>query len=660
MTPTTSVPVAFRAALLVGPLCIAVAAGAQAPASQYSPLDQIDRENVSRLRVAWQYRTGEPTAPPGRGRAPAFEATPVHAGGLLYIGTPYGKAIALDPETGEERWSFDARIDRKGNYGDFANRGVTYWADAAQASVPADRSETAERREQPSGGEPDRRRPESQCGRRIFFASIDARLFALDATTGAPCRDFGDEGHVDLTRGLRRGPEYVGEYQQTSAPAVIGDLVIVGSAIADNNRVEAPSGEVRAFDARTGRLRWTWHPLPGDAEAGGANAWSTIRVDEERGLVFVPTGSPSPDYYGGLRPGDNRHANSLVALDARSGEVAWHFQTVHHDLWDYDVASPPTLYSVERGDTTVHGIAIGSKTGHLFLLHRETGEPLLPVEERPVPMSDVPGEMAAPTQPFPLMPRPLVPQSFTADDAWGPTDADREACREQIAPLRSEGIFTPPSLRGSVVVPGNIGGLQWGGVAFDPKRGLLIAPANRFAAVVRLVPRERFATHRKENAGWETTGQRGAPYAMSRQFLLSPSGLPCNPPPFGTLTAIEAATGEVRWEVPLGTLPVPGARPEWGSINLGGPLATGGGLVFIGATLDAALRAFDLDSGRELWRGELPASAKSTPMTFRGPGGRQYVVIAAGGHEPRFGKLDNAIVAFALPAPETARSGDAE
>ena len=606
-------------------LCITLSAGAETPASQHSPLDQIDRDNVARLRVAWTYRSGEPTTPlPGRDQTPAFEATPVYAAGLLYIGTPYGKAIALDPETGKERWSFDARIDLKGNYGDFANRGVSFWADS-------------------SG------RPEGACRQRIFFASIDARLFALDAASGALCRDFGNEGYIDLKLGLRRGPEYVGEYQQTSPPAVIGDMVIVGSAIADNNRAEAPSGEVRAFDARSGALRWKWDPLPDHPKAGGANAWSLIRVDAERGLVFVPTGSPSPDYYGGLRPGNNRYANSVVALRARTGEVVWHFQTVHHDLWDYDVASPPALYTVQRGDNLIPAVAVGSKTGHLFLLHRETGEPLFTVEERAVPKSDVPGEAASPTQPFPVMPAPLVPQAFTAEDAWGPTDADRQACREKIAALRSEGIFTPPSLRGSVIVPGNIGGLHWGGVAFDPKTGLLIAPANRLAAAVRLVPREQFETHRKENPGWQTTGQRGASYAMSRQFLRSPSGLPCNPPPFGTLTAIDAVTGRVRWEVPLGQLPVPGALPEWGSLNLGGPLATAGGLVFIGATFDAAIRAFDLATGRELWRGELSASAKATPMTFQAPSGKQYVVIAAGGHNPQFGKLDNAIVAFALP-----------
>jgi len=597
---------------------------AEEPASQYSPLAQIRTDNVARLEVAWTYRTGEPlVALAGGGRPPAFEATPVYAFGLLYVGTPYGKVIALDPETGQERWAFDARIPRAASFGDFANRGVSVWTDAKKDAGP--------------------------CRERVFFASIDARLVALDARTGAACADFGKQGEIDLKTGLRRGPEYLGEYEQTSPPAVIDDLVVVGSAIADNHRAASVTGEVRAFDARTGALRWTFDPLPDNPEAGGANAWSRIVTDPDRHLVFVPTGSPSPDYYGGLRRGDNRFANSVVALRAATGAVAWHFQTVHHDLWDYDVATPPSLFATERGGRTVAGVAVGSKTGHLFLLDRETGAPLFPVEERPVPASDVPGEAASRTQPFPTLPPALVPQRLGADEAWGASEADRSWCREQMQALRSEGIFTPPSLRGTLVIPGNVGGLHWGGVAFAREQGLLIAPTNRLVALARLVPQAEVGGYRKEHPDRETTGQRGAPYAMSRIFLRAPSGLPCNPPPFGTLSAVEVATGKIRWEVPLGQLPFPGARPEWGSVNLGGPLATGGGLVFIGASVDPAIRAFDAATGAVLWKGALPASARSVPMSFQGPSGKQYVVIAAGGHDPAFGPLDNAIVAFRLP-----------
>jgi quinoprotein glucose dehydrogenase len=607
-------------------LLASVTSPAEELASQHSPLAQIRRDNVQNLKVAWTYRTGEPLVPvAGGGKPPAFEATAVYFSGLLYVSSPYGKVVALEPETGKVLWSFDGQIDRNANYGDFASRGVVTWHDAGKDA-------------------------KGPCRERIFFASIDARLFALDAATGARCEGFGAKGVIDLKAGLRRAPAYAGEYEQTSPPAVIDDLVVVGSAIADNHRADSATGEVRAFDARTGALRWTWDPLPKNPSAGAANAWSRIVVDPERHLALLPTGSPSPDYYGGLRPGDNRYANSVVALRAATGEMVWHFQTVHHDLWDYDVASPPALFSVKRAGKDLAAVAVGSKTGHLFLLERETGKPLFPVEERPVPKSDVPGEEAAATQPFPTLPPSLVPQRLTADEAWGVTDADRQWCHDQIAGLRSEGIFTPPTLRGSLVVPGNVGGMQWGGVAFAREEGLLIAPTNRLAAVVRLVPQAEVDAYRKEHPNYETTRQLGAPYAMSRTFLVAPSGLPCTPPPWGRLTAVDVATGKIRWEVTLGKLPVPGALPEWGSVTLGGPLATGGGLVFIGATFDPVMRAFDASSGAELWQGALPASARSVPMTFQGPSGKQYVVIAAGGHESKFGPLDNAVVAFALPA----------
>ncbi len=594
--------------------------------SKYSPLAAIDRNNVQQLKVAWTFHTGD-LYRPKKGRPTALETTPLFIGNTLFISTPLGRVVALDPETGTQKWSYDPKIDRDAGYGDFANRGVAAWFDK-------------ERKQ-----------------RRIFITPIDARLIALDANTGKPCPDFGKAGQVDLRAGLKHPPESAAEYETTSPPAVIGNLIVVGSAIADNNRAEAPSGEVRAFDARTGELRWTWDSLPAvpGVKTGAGNAWSIISTDPERNLVFIPTGSASPDYYGGLRPGDDLYANSVVALRGDTGKLVWHFQTVHHDLWDYDVASQPALFTVRKNGVEIPAVAVGSKTGHLFLLNRETGKPLFPVEEREVPKSDVPGEQASLTQPFPTMPKALVPQRMTVDDAWGANDSDKKYCQEQIRQLRSEGIFTPPSLKGSLVFPGNIGGMAWGGTAFDPKHGLLVVPTNRIATVVHLIPHDVAIPRQQGRLVGEYAEQKGTPYGMHRDFLLSPGHTPCNAPPWGALTAIDAVTGAVRWESPLGYLPWLTDNPlsaKWGSINLGGPIVTGGGLVFIAAALDPHLRAFDVETGKELWAGTLPVSARATPMTFLGASGKQYVVVAAGGHDVAGLPLDDSIVAFALQAAQ--------
>jgi quinoprotein glucose dehydrogenase len=582
--------------------------------AKFSSLKQINRVNVTQLKVAWTYRTGDLFDPKLEKKEPAHEATPIYVDGTLYFDTPFGKVIALDPVSGRPRWIHDTKIFLMGDYGDFASRGVSTRLDP-------------------------KAKPGAPCKRRIFVAPIDARLIALDAATGQVCADFNE---IDLTADLKRKPDFKGEYEETSPPAVIGDLVIVGSAIADNNRVDAPSGEVRAYDARTGKLRWTWDPIPVSPQVGAANAWSAISVDPERDLVFVPTGSPSPDYYGGLRPGNNDYANSVVALNAKTGKMVWHFQTVHHDLWDYDVASQPLLFEIGK----VPAIAIGSKTGNLFLMNRVTGKPIFGVEERPVPKSDVPGEEASATQPFPTLPKDLVPQRLTAAEAWGANETNRKWCTEKLQSLRADGMFTPPSLKGSAIFPGNIGGMAWGGEAFDSAHGLLIIPTNRLAALIRLIPQADFKEERRSHLEAEVTQQRGAPYAMSRQFLLTPDRQPCNAPPWGTLQAVDVKTGEKRWEVPLGEFAE--GHPEFGSPNLGGPIVTAGGLVFIGASFDSHIRAFDVETGKLLWVGQLPNSARATPMTYLGPDGKQYVVISAGGHKG-VNAIGDSVVAFALP-----------
>lgn len=618
--------------------------GRDALGSRFSPLAQITRENVSKLEVAWTYRTGDTT----HTRQPTkFEATPIVVDGILYLATPFARVIALDPATGREKWTFDPRTDRGMNWGDWANRGVSTWLDARA----------------PVG---------SACRRRIYVGTIDARIYALDARTGTVCKGFGENGVISLKRGLRNAPAYKEEYELTSPPAVINGLIVTGSAVADNNRTNAASGEVRAFDARTGAQRWSWDPVPRDSTdaawdtwrgvmahtTGAANAWSVIAADSARDLVFVPTGSASPDYYGGERVGDNRYANSIVALRATTGKVVWSFQAVHHDLWDYDVASPPALVDIVHDGRTRPVVLQATKTGQLYVLDRDTGVPVFPVEERPVPASTVVGEHASPTQPFNAVIPALSPQSLPLDSVWGPTPADREACLAQIRPLRNEGSFTPPSFQGTLAIPSNIGGAHWGGLAFDPTHQIAVVPVNRSPAFVQLIPLDKLDTAEitvnESRLGDQYTRMHGTPYVMRRRMIISPSRAPCTPPPWGALVAIDLRTGARAWEVPLGdpSSVAPGlagvSTTPLGTPNLGGPIATAGGVIFIGATMDPALRAFDTQTGRELWKGKLPGGARATPMTYQlTPSGRQFVVVSVGGSE-EWGRGDY-VVAFALP-----------
>jgi quinoprotein glucose dehydrogenase len=444
---------------------------------------------------------------------------------------------------------------------------------------------------------------------------------------------------------------------------VFEDLVIVGSAIGDNRAVELESGMVRAFDVRSGKEAWRWDPNPrgGDDPAradwsevalkrtGAANVWAPFSVDVARGLVLLPTSSASPDFYGGERLGDNRHANSLVALDARTGRLVWAQQLVRHDLWDYDIPAQPVLAELQRGGGRVPAVLQATKMGLLFAFERATGAPLFDIVDRPVPRSDVPGEQAAPTQRFPVAPPPLVSHApLKPDDAWGLTPVDAWLCRKKLAQYRSEGIYTPPSLQGTLMLPSYAGGSNWGGIAFDGDRQLAFANVSNIAAVVRLIPREQVtAENAKDFPG--LSRQIGTPYAMSREIITSPLGLPCNPPPWGTLAAIDMGTGTIKWQVPLGTTRDM-APPPWityGMPNMGGPIATDTGLVFIAAATDNYLRAFASDTGAELWRGRLPAGGQATPMTYS-IAGRQYVVIAAGGHGIMGTTRGDYLVAFAL------------
>jgi quinoprotein glucose dehydrogenase len=620
-----------------GPTADWTAYGASVSQDRHSPLTQINADNVEHLEIAWTHRSGDYVTADQTGDdailPTTYQNTPLLIGETLYICTPFNRVIALDAET------YDPKVDRKGMY--VVNcRGVSYWKDRRAASG-------------------------AHCAERIISGLLDARIIALDANTGRLCESFGNQGEIDLRGGV--GDVKPGEYGVTSPPVIVGDRLVTGAMVLDNRRVDMPGGVVRAFDLRSGSQLWAWDPVPPGApppkegalyRRGTTNAWTALSADEELGLVYVPTGNMSSDYFGGHRDGLDYYSSSIVALDANTGDVVWHYQTVHHDIWDYDLPSQPVLFDMKRDGKSIPALVQPTKMGMLFFLDRRTGEPLFPVEERPVPQGGVVAEEGAlsPTQPFTVAPPPLHPHTLTEDDAWGFTPYDKGKCRELIASMRSDGIYTPPSEQGTVHYPGYIGGMNWGSVAIDPVRRVLVTNTTRAAGIVRLVRRSKVDEiwpGGLPELGYEEQG--GTPFAVERLPLLSPFGAPCTTPPWGTFVGIDIDTGEVLWDVPLGTTRDLAPFPIWlfgprGVPSLGGPITTGSGLTFIGATTDHYLRAFDTESGEELWKGRLPAGGQATPMTYRvGPDDKQYVVIAAGGHGLLGVPSYDALVAFALP-----------
>lgn len=614
--------------------------GGDAGGMRYSPAEQITPQNVDQLIHAWTYRTGELEMRSSENlRQMKFEATPILHGDSLYLCTPFNVVIALNPGTGEEKWRFDPKIVTENVANRFNCRGVAVWTDPAAARDAA-------------------------CAVRVFTGTNDARVIAIDAKTGRPCTDFGRGGEVKLTPSTKL--LWPGEYHISSAPIVLSGVIVVGSAIGDNQRVAAPFGTVHAFDARTGALKWTFDAIPRDAgdsraptwgdgwkSTGHANVWAPMSADERRGLIFMPTSSPSPDFFGGLRPGDNRHADSVVAIKAETGAVQWAYQIVHHDVWDYDLPAQPTLATLNLDGGPRDVVIQGTKQGLVFVLDRDTGVPVFPVEERPVPQGGAAGEALSPTQPFPIHVPALVPSRLTPDDAFGLTPLDRSACRDVIGNARNEGLYTPPSEQGTILFPFTGGGINWGGVAFDPERQILFANTSRIAHLITLFKAQDFERLDAAFPNKEVSPQKGAAFGVIREPLLgSPVPLPCNPPPWGVLAAVDLKAGKILWETTLGTIEEYTfgllALP-WGTPNLGGPVVTKGGVLFIGAAMDRYLRAFDVRTGKELWQGRLPATPQATPMTYEWQG-QQFVVIAAGGY-PDAGVLapNDTLVAFRLP-----------
>jgi quinoprotein glucose dehydrogenase len=600
---------------------------------RFSPLTQITPANVGNLVRAWEFRTGDlDSRAPEVMKRTKFQATPLFVEDSLIFCSPFNEVIALDPGSGVQKWRYDPKIATSQRPANRYNcRGVTYWVDDKAAATAA-------------------------CRARIFMGTNDVRVIALDARTGIPCADFGSNGEIKPDVGMKL--EWPGEFQITSAPVVSRGVIVVGSSIADNRRVDAPLGTVRAFDARTGQPRWSFDPLIHDGiEAGHSNVWAPMSADEERGLVFLPTSSPSTDFWGGKRVGNNEHANSVVALRAETGELVWSFQTVHHDVWDYDLPAQPTLARVDTGDGMRDVVIQPTKQGFVFVLDRDTGKPVWPVEERAVPQGGAEGEQLSPTQPFPTHVPPLMSQNISVDDAFNLFPSfGRSACEELLAGARNEGLYTPPSKQGTLIFPMTGGGVNWGSAAFDPVNQILYANTSHAVHLVKLIPRAQAAGFNPP-PGHEFGQQQGAPFAMTRVVAMSPLGLLCNKPPWGEMVAVDLKAGKILWHSSVGTsedLAPLGIASNWGTPLVNGVAITAGGLVFTGA-MDAYLRAFDAKSGQELWQGRLPVPGVANPMTYLWKG-EQYVAIGAGGHSEAGTSIGDSVVAFRLPRPGEAPS----
>lgn len=622
--------------------------GNTARGDRFSPADRITPQNANRLTVAWTYRTDDKLRAGEPPKSVTFEATPLKVGEALFLCTPHNVLISLNADTGKELWRFDPHADTT-NAMHMACRGVSY---------------------DPGNGTRD------FCDGRILMATMDNRLHAVDVASGKHCADFGSDGVVDLTAGMGANPP--GYYYTTSPPVIIGHTAVLGAFHMDNQSNNEPPGVVRAFDTRSGTLLWAWDVLephgipslkPGESYARDtANAWTVFSADTEHGLVFVPTGGPPPDYFGGQRtPAQDRYNNSIVALDAKTGDVRWSFQTSHHDIWDMDNASQPVVVDLDLPAGRRATLILPTKRGEIFVLDRLTGQPIFGVEERRVPQSPAPGERLSPTQPYPVGFPSFSPPHLTEADMWGATMFDQLLCRIEFRNRRYEGQFTPPSLQGSIGYPDIFGVFNWGSVAVDPERELMFLNPTWLPYLTKLIPRSQadawgivpFGTKSSHAnpTGLHVSGyvypQAGTPYGSMAGPFLSPLGFPCHRPPWGAVAVVDLRTQRLLWQRPFGTtrdvaplgLPVP-----TGVFSLGGAVVTRGGVAFIGAAIDNYLRAYDVATGQQLWEGRLPAGGQATPMTYVSERtGRQYVVIASGGHASMRTTPGDYVVAYALP-----------
>ncbi|MCL9655042.1 glucose/quinate/shikimate family membrane-bound PQQ-dependent dehydrogenase [Pseudomonas protegens] len=622
---------------------------------RYSPLKQITPANIGKLQEAWRIRTGDmPTA-----KDPVEitnQNTPLKVNGKLYACTAHSQVLALDPDTGKEIWRFDPQIQGP-NGDDFRGwahmtcRGVSYYDEA--------NFKNADAISQPATLSPAGQAIAASCPRRLFLPTADARLIAINADTGKVCEDFGNKGAVDLKAGI--GPFTPGGYYSTSPAAITRNLVIIGGHVTDNESTNEPSGVIRAFDAHDGHLVWNWDsgnpdetaPLPEGKTytRNSPNMWSLASVDEKLGMVYLPLGNQMPDQWGGNRTaGAEKFSAGTVALDIDTGKLRWNYQFTHHDLWDMDVGSQPTLLDMKTADGVKPALIQPTKQGSLYVLDRRDGTPIVPIREVPAPTGAVEGDHTAPTQArsdLNLLPPPLDEKAM-----WGATPFDQMLCRIQFKELRYEGQYTPPSVQGSLIYPGNVGVFNWGSVSLDPVRQLLFTSPNYMAFVSKLVPRAEVAADSKRES--ETSGVQpntGAPYAVIMHPFMSPLGVPCQAPAWGYVAGIDLTTNKVVWKHKNGTSrdssPIPIGLPI-GVPSMGGSMVTGGGVGFLSGTLDQYIRAYDVKNGKELWKSRLPAGGQATPMSYTGKDGQQYVLVVVGGHGSLGTKMGDYIIAYKL------------
>ncbi|GAB1583866.1 pyrroloquinoline quinone-dependent dehydrogenase [Phyllobacterium phragmitis] len=595
-------------------------------AQKYSPADQITPQNIGKLKKAWEVHTGDVSDGSGNVPMSVWSATPLFVNDTVYVGTPFYNIVAIEPDTGKVKWRYESKAVLKAlTQPDMKNRGVAYWE-----------------AENPIEGQ--------ACQKRIYIGTMDAKLHAVDADTGKPCADFGQNGILDINTWNK--VNNIWPLSLLQPPTVYKDKLIVGWAGRDWTDTADPPGSVFAIDARTGALEWTFDAIPKEmwSKTGTSNVWASMSIDPDRNILYLPVSSPSPNFYGGNRLDPIPLATSVTAIDTETGNVIWSRQLVHHDIWDFDTNSPPTLVDIEKDGQKIPALVQTSKQGFLYVLNRYTGEPIYPIEERPVPASDVEGEVAAKTQPFVARPQPVVNEKWPGV-FWLADALSFGYCSRKAKELRYDGPFTPPSLKGTLTYPGTIGGVEWGGGAVDPESQTFVVNHTQVVQIYQLIPRNQY-NQATDNGARETGGyapMRGSPYGFRLSNFLNPFGMPCWNPPYGEMSAYDLKTGNLLWRKPVGAVQQWGfyMPDSWGSVTIGAPVITKGGLIFIGASMDSKVRAYDMKTGNEVWKALVDAPAVAMPAVYTYKG-KQYVVFVAGGNSILTPRVSDQVIAFSL------------